>query len=68
MSMRVIHRSKFFKGYYEKKVKSSNQFGQSLKKKEALCAVAIKLIKVIFAILRDKREFTAKAPDLALAA
>jgi len=68
MSMRVIHRSKFFKGYYEKKVKSSNQFGQPLKKKEALCAVAIKLIKVIFAILRDKRTFTAKAPDLALAA
>jgi len=28
-----------------------------LKKREALCAVAIKLIKVIFALLRDKRAF-----------
>jgi hypothetical protein len=30
--------------------------------------VAIKLIKVIFALLRDERMFTAKAPELALAA
>lgn len=68
MSMRVIYRSKFFRGYYEKKIKSSNRFGQPLKKKEAICAVAIKLIKVIFALLRDQRTFTAKAPELALAA
>lgn len=68
MSMRVIYRSKFFREYYQRKVKSSNRFGQPLKKKEALCAVVIKLIKVIFALLRDKRTFTAKAPDLALAA
>jgi transposase len=68
MSMRVVYRSGFFKEYYEKKLKSTNKFGQPLKKKEALCAVAIKLIKVIFALLRDKRGFTAKAPALALAA
>jgi hypothetical protein len=31
--------------------------GQQPRRKEILCAVAIKLIKVIFALLRDKREF-----------
>ncbi len=68
MSMRAIHRSEFFREYYQRKLKRGNRFGQPLKKKEALCAVAIKLIKVIFALLRDKRAFTAKAPELALAA
>lgn len=65
MSMRVIHRSPYFKEYYNKKLQSKNRFGQTLKKKEALCAVAIKLIKVIFALLRDKRTFTSNAPSLA---
>jgi transposase len=68
MSMRAIHRSAFFREYYQGKLKGSNRFGHPLKKKEALCAVAIKLIKVIFALLRDERIFTAKAPELALAA
>jgi transposase len=68
MSMRVVYRSQFFKEYYERKLSGTNKFGQPLKKKEALCAVAIKLIKVIFALLRDKRGFTAKAPEIALAA
>lgn len=68
MSMRAIYRSEFFRDYYEGKLKSSNRFGQPLKKKEAICAVAIKLIKVIFALLRDDRMFTAEAPELALAA
>ncbi len=61
MSMRVIHRSQYFKDYYERKLGSTNRFGQSLRKKEALCAVAIKLIKVLFALLRDKRIFTGEA-------
>lgn len=68
MSMRAIYRSEFFREYYEEKLKGSNRFGQPLKKKEAICAVAIKLIKVIFALLRDDRMFTANAPELALAA
>lgn len=68
MSMRAIHRSKFFREYYQRKLGSSNRYGDSLKKKEALCAVAIKLIKVIFALLRDERTFAAKAPEMALAA
>jgi transposase len=68
MSLRVIHRSPYFKSYYDKKKEHKNRFGQSLKKKEALCAVVIKLIKVIFALLRDKRTFTAKAPSVALVA
>src|SRR5208337_1136508 len=68
MSMRVICRSTFFREYYEGKLKSTNRFGQPLKKKEALCAVAIKLIKVLFALLRDDRMFTAHAPEVALTA
>lgn len=68
MSMRAIYRSKFFRDYYQAKLKSTNRFGQPLKKKEGICAVAIKLIKVIFALLRDDRMFTAKAPEMALAA
>lgn len=65
MGMRVIHRNGYFKRYYEQKLKSANRYGDPLKKKEAICAVIIKLIKVIFALLRDRRSFEAKAPALA---
>ena len=68
MSLGVISNSEFFIAYYKRKLEKKNQFGQFLKKKEALCAVAIKLIKVIFALLRDKRTFNIEAPCLALAA
>ncbi|MGD9577042.1 MAG: IS110 family transposase [Syntrophorhabdus sp.] len=61
MAMRVVYRSPSFKEYYENKQKT-------MKKKEALCAVVIKLIKVIFALLRDKRMFTEKQSCLAQAA
>jgi len=57
MSVRAVKHSKFFQKYYQRRLKNKNRFGQLLKKKEALCAVAIKLIKVISALLRDKREF-----------
>lgn len=63
MAMRVVHRSKYFKEYYERKKEAENRFGEQLKKKEALCAVVIKLIKVLFALLRDKREFQESAPE-----
>lgn len=68
MGLGVISNSEFFIDYYKRKLEKKNQFGQFLKKKEALCAVAIKLIKVIFALLRDKRTFNTEAPCLALAA
>lgn len=61
MAMRTVHRSAFFKEYYENKQKT-------MEKKEALCAVAIKLIKVIFALLRDKRMFAEKQSCLKQAA
>jgi len=61
MAMRAVHRSPFFKAYYENKQKT-------VVKKEALCAVVIKLIKVIFALLRDKRTFTEKQRCLKQAA
>jgi transposase len=57
MSMRVVVLTKYFKGYYERKLQTKNRVGQLPRRKEILCAVAIKLIKVIFALLRDKRRF-----------
>lgn len=57
MSMRVIHRSSYFRNYYDRKLNSKSKFGQTITKKEGICAVAIKLIKVIFAVIRDKRKF-----------
>jgi transposase len=65
MGMRVINHNDFFKEYYERKLAKRNKFGRELKKKEAICAVVIKLIKVIFALLRDNRKFTAGQPDFA---
>jgi transposase len=56
MSLGVVKRSSFFKQYYERKQK--NPQGKQRAKKEALCAVAIKLIRVIFALIRDRRSFT----------
>lgn len=55
MAMRVVHRTVFFKKYYENKQQGTIR---PLKKKEALCAVVIKLIRVIFALMRDRRMFT----------
>jgi len=57
MSMRVVVLSKYFQEYYQRKLETKNRVGQQPKRKEILCAVAIKLIKVIFALLRDKRTF-----------
>jgi len=62
MGMRVLYRNAFFRKYYERKLKKQNRWGQLLKKKEAICAVVIKLIKVIFALLRDGRKFTVARP------
>jgi transposase len=57
MALRVVHSSAFFKEYYEHKKKG---FHRPLEKKEAICAVIIKLIRVIFALIRDRRMFTEK--------
>jgi len=65
MGMRVINHNDFFKRYYEKKLANRNKFGRELKKKEAICAVVIKLIKVLFALLRDNRKFASGQPVFA---
>ena len=57
MSMRVVVFTNYFRAYYERKLETKNMVGQLPRRKEILCAVAIKLIKVIFALLRDKRRF-----------
>jgi len=57
MSMRVVVLSNYFQEYYQRKLQAKNRVGQLPRRKEILCAVVIKLIKVIFALLRDKRRF-----------
>lgn len=66
MSMSVRQRSEYFKNYYLNKLKNRNRFGQELRKKEALCAVAIKLIKVIFSMLKNGRCFVEKFSNFKL--
>jgi transposase len=68
MCLRVVMKTRFFKEFYQLKLEKKNRFGQNLKKKEALCAVTIKLIKVIHALLRDKRCFYDTVSCLAKAA
>jgi transposase len=68
MSMRVVVLSNYFQEYYLRKLETKNRIGQQPRRKEMLCAVAIKLIKVIFALLRDKREFEDLAPAAAACA
>jgi transposase len=68
MGMRVVIKDGYFKEYYQRKLETKNRFGQFLKKKEGLCAVTIKLIKVIFALLRDRRMFDDRESVLPLAA
>jgi transposase len=68
MSMRVVVLSNYFQEYYLRKLETKNRVGQQPRRKEMLCAVAIKLIKVIFALLRDKREFEDLAPAAAACA
>ena len=65
MSMRVVVLSNYFQEYYLRKLETKNRVGQQPRRKEMFCAVAIKLIKVIFALLRDKREFEDLAPAAA---
>jgi transposase len=57
MALQVVQRSSFFKEYYEHKQKG---FVRPLEKKEALCAVILKLVRVLFALMRDRRPFTEK--------
>jgi transposase len=54
MGMRVIRWNKAFKQWYERKMKKGG-----LKKKEAMIAVCIKLIRIIFAMFRDRQAFDA---------
>ena len=59
MVLRVVNRSPFFKEYYEHKKKGLDR---PLNKTEALCAVILKLIRVLFAMMRDRRMFTEEMP------
>ena len=66
MSMRVVRFIPEFREYYERKLNGSG--GRKLARKEALCAVAIKLIKLIFALARDRRRYEERENPVLLAA
>jgi len=69
ISLRLIYRSEYFKAYYKKKLETKNDRGKNLEKKQALFAVAIKFIKVVFAMFRDRTEYSEKGKlELRLAA
>jgi len=68
ISMRLIYRADEFKKYYKRKLETKNARGRSLEKREALFAVAIKFVKVLFAMMRDKEKYCANKPGLRLAA
>jgi len=57
ISMRLIYRDEGFKAYYKYKINTRSISGKYLEKREALMAVGIKFIRVIFAMFRDKVEY-----------
>lgn len=57
ISMRLIYRDEGFKAYYNYKINTRSINGKYLEKREALMAVGIKFIRVVFAMIRDKKEY-----------
>lgn len=53
----VVRRSEYFKKYYHSKLESINSFGKKMAKTEAMFLVCIKLVKVMFVLMKEKREF-----------
>jgi len=67
-SMRVVRAIPEFKEYYTRKIDGTSGSGRKLARKEALCAVIIKLIRLIFAIVKDGRTFEYREKSKLLAA
>jgi transposase len=57
MILNVVQKSTFFKAFYHWRLKTKTSEGHTLKKKQALCAAILKLLRVIFALLRSGRKF-----------
>jgi transposase len=68
MSMRVVRAIPEFREYYERKIEGDGGSSRKLARKEALCAVAIKLIKLIFSLCRDRRKYENREKPELLAA
>jgi transposase len=62
MAISMVNHNGAMRAYYEKKLKGSGK-ERSLHKKEALCTVAIKLVKLLFALIRDKRMYKEEAAE-----
>jgi transposase len=61
MAISVVNHNQHFKSYYQRKLDSKNR--ATVKRKEILCAVAIKLVKLLFALMRDKRNYQEQVPE-----
>jgi len=61
MAVSMINHNHQLKRYYKRKIRGSRR-DRALNKKEALCAVAIKLVKLLFALMRDRRCYQKQAP------
>lgn len=61
MAVSMINHNPQLKRYYKRKIKGS-QRERPLNKKEALCAVALKLVKLLFALMRDRRCYQKQGP------
>jgi transposase len=68
LSMRVVRVIPEFKEFYERKLQGIGGSGRKLARKEALCAVIIKLIKLIFVLARDRRKYEVREKPVLLAA
>jgi transposase len=62
MAVSMVNHNEAMRGYYERKLKGSKK-DRALHKTEALCAVAIKLVKLLFALMRDKRMYQLEVPE-----
>ena len=54
MTLRAIYRDEYFKKLYKKRLEEKTIFGRHLLKKQAVFAIAIKLVRVIFVMLQGK--------------
>ncbi len=68
MSLSAVRIEPYFKHWYKNKLEGGKENGRKLAKKEALCAVVIKLINVIFALIRDERMYEERTDKVLLAA
>lgn len=57
MSEQVVRRNEYFKNYYKNKLNVIDNLGRKTNKTEAMFLVSLKLVRVMFALMREKKMF-----------